>query len=74
MEKEFILVTRAKHQDREVLPLIEQNSVVFWLVYLCDDTAIYRVRMDVLDVGKLKKAMDDRACYESVELFEFASW
>lgn len=74
MEKDFILVTQAKHQAWKVSPLVQREIGVFWLVFLTEDTAIYRLRMDMLEVGKLKKAMDEMCLFDRMELFEFASW
>jgi hypothetical protein len=74
MERDFILVAKAAENEQRWMPIVIRYSKIAWLAYITENTVVYRLRIDAMEMGKLKRAIDELVICESLELFEYVDW
>ncbi len=74
MERDFILVAKATENEQRWMPIVIQYSKIIWLVYVTEDTVVYRLRVEDVEMRRLKREIDDIMVCERLELFEYVEW
>lgn len=74
MEGAFILVAKAAENEQGWMPKVIQYSKIFWLVHVTEDMVVYRLRLEDVEIRRLKLAIDDIMCCERLKLVEYVDW
>ena len=81
MWNQFILQVRAAnitHQDKLLKDLLSKKqikaSLMYKKIFKKTKEAFYRISITPHNLIKLKKILDARSAYQSIELFEFRHW
>jgi hypothetical protein len=74
MERDFILVVRAADSEQRWMPILIQYSKIIWLVFVMEDTVVYRLRIEDVQMRRLKKTVGEILVCEKLDLFEYVEW
>jgi hypothetical protein len=81
MKNDFILHLKHRNigeEDKLLQDLISRHefhaSLVFTKTFKDRNEAIYRIKISPSSLVKLKKMLDEKSTYESLELFEYRVW